>query len=131
MATDKEGSVIDFQKEAIKRGISVPNKTKTALATSQSIENGSNNTQIAGDNNTVNHYRAEKIIEKPKITVQPGYEVVTEEQKVILSSLVKEVADLEIKPKKKPASHGAIWSATNTKVGATSYHRIRLDKFPI
>lgn len=91
---------------------------------------GSNGVAI-GNNNTVHNITTEKVVNKTSISVVPGYEVISEEQKVIIRNLVKEVGDLEKLHKKKPVSYQSIQSAANTKGGATSYHRIQLDKFDV
>jgi hypothetical protein len=129
MAGKGKGTIIDFAKEAAKRGRSL-SSTPTPTV-SQVIENGSYNTQISGKNNKVQYIKTEKVIQRPKITVQPGHEVISEAQKVVLQGLVKEIADIESLLKKRPVTHGGIWGATNKKAGVSSYHLIPVGKFTV
>ncbi len=68
MTTKKKATVIDFGKEAAKRGKTVVKKAKPAV--SQVVEKGNNNTQIAGDNNTTHVNITTKA--SPKIQIQPS-----------------------------------------------------------
>jgi hypothetical protein len=65
MAKDK-GNVIDFHKEAAKRGKTLPSKARSSVT--QTITRGDNNLQIAGNSNTINV--AAKA--NPKIIIQPS-----------------------------------------------------------
>ncbi|TSK08569.1 MAG: hypothetical protein FPO08_04480 [Geobacter sp.] len=123
----KKADVFDFRKEAAKRG-KAP-ESNTVPEVSQVMKGGNNNTQIVGDNNQVHNIIAEKVIHKPKVTVQPGWEVITEEQKVVLRNLVNDIEQIEKVVKKKPATRGRIWGATNTQAGVTSYHCIPIERF--
>jgi len=89
---------------------------------------GSNGNAI-GNNNTVQNIKTEKVVHRPKVTVIPGHEVITEEQAVIIRNLVLEIGELEKLHKKKPLSYQAIWNATNKKGGVTQYRLIPIDKF--
>jgi hypothetical protein len=86
---------------------------------------------VIGDNGTVNNITAEKVVHRPKVTVVPGHVVITEEQAVIIRSLVREIGDLEKALKTKPKSYAAIQNAANNKGGVTQYRLIPLEKFPV
>lgn len=68
MVKKSKSNVIDFGKEAAKRGKSIV--TKSVPKVSQVVERGNNNTQIAGNNNTTNLNITTKA--SPQIKIQPS-----------------------------------------------------------
>ncbi len=129
MATDdKKSKVISILKEV------TPKRTrakKAPAAPAQNINVSGGNGNAIGNNNTVHNISTAKVIHRPKVTVVPGHEVITEAQAVEIRSLVMEVGDLEKLHKKTPKSYAAIQNAANKKGGVTQYRLIPLDKFEV
>lgn len=82
--------------------------------------------QIAGGD-IHNHTYARAPVQK--VIVQPGDGVVTEEQKVAIQTLRDEWLALYESIKGKPLDPKTAWMRINRAGGATSYHRIPLERF--
>jgi len=123
---DKMKDLLKLVKPASKKA--APRKKKEEpLSISVVRSNG----VVIGNNNIFNDIKTEKFVQRPKVTVVPGHEVITEAQAIIIRSLVKEIGDLEKLHKKKPQSYAAIQDLANKKGGATQYRLIPLDKFEV
>jgi hypothetical protein len=110
--------VIDLAAAAKRRG-KPPQQTK---ANHRMRITGNNNTAVAGDGNqvTVNLLGAPR----PRITVQPGPDAVTQAQAAEIRELVAKVADVSGRP------FGFIWSTLKHKYRFTRYELLPATQFP-
>jgi len=97
----------------------------------------SNVVSIFGTGNVVGNGNSivNNIIHNPppvvtKVFVTAGDGVITEQQKVILKTMVDDIVALERELKRAPKGHGAVWGALNKKMDVSSYHLIPIEKFP-
>lgn len=112
---DKKKKVIDLFKKNTKPKPVVRRKPKPTIEI-----NGHSN--IVGDGNTV--IKTEKIIHRPKVTVAPGTDVISEAQKVALLTLRGEWIAVHDSVKQKKLTIAAAQGRINKQAGVTSYHLI-------
>ena len=104
----------------------------------QSEAKPGNTVKIAGDNHAIGqiaggdiHNHTYQSPPRPaRVIVQPGDDVVSEEQKATLTKLHDEWVELHnaLSPQR-PMTHAAAWKAINQHARATSYHRIPSASF--
>lgn len=85
--------------------------------------------QVAGGNIHNVTYKTEKVDQRPRVTVVPGVEVISETQKRRLLDLRDKWIEKNNEVRKTKLTHAGAQTAINKKAGVTSYHLIPLDKF--
>lgn len=85
--------------------------------------------QIAGGD--IHNHSYAKAPPRPRVVVTPGVGVIDEAQKVALTALRAEWLTLHAAIKRRPLSYGAAWTLINKAAGATSYHLITPERFPL
>lgn len=83
--------------------------------------------QIAGGD--IHNHSYAKAPARPKIVVQPGVGVITEDQKATITALRAEWLALHATIKKNPLSDRTAWTKINAAAGVTSYKLIPLERF--
>lgn len=126
---DKKAKVIQLFKDA-----STPKKPrvprKQAQPTGNVIHVNGDGVVVSGQivgGDVHNHTYTKPPIQK--VIVQPGDGVVTEEQKVAISTLREEWLALHESIKAKPLDPKTAWMRINRAGKATSYHRIPIERF--
>lgn len=96
------------------------------------VDIGGSNTNVIGvvqSGGTVHQIHTQRHINKTIAKVTPGDEHITEEQAVILTTLVGEIIETEKRLKSSPASHRSVWGSLNSHCGVTQYRLIKLSDF--
>lgn len=85
--------------------------------------------QIAGGD--IHNHTYTKAPRGPRVTVTPGAGVISDEEKVALTTLRDEWITLHNAIKKRPLGYGAAWKRINDAAGATSYHLIKSENYDL
>jgi len=85
--------------------------------------------QVAGGNIHNVTYKTEKVDQRPRVTVVPGVEVISETQKRRLLDIRDKWIEKNNEVRKTKLTHAGAQAAINKKAGVTSYHLVPLDKF--
>lgn len=112
-------NVIDFAAAAQLRRVAAPVK-KVASKRTLTI-NGNNNAAVLGDGNQVHITYRRAPAARPQITREP--DEISNEQAAVIKKLVNDVA------RHSGAHHMRIYAALYDEVGATSYLKIKQDRF--
>lgn len=102
---------------------------KPAVAGNTIIVNGDGVAahQIAGGD--IHNHSYARAPARPKIVIQPGVGVITEDQKGTITALRAEWLSLHAAIKQKPMTDATAWIKINKAAGVTSYHQIPLERF--
>lgn len=123
---EKKAEVLHLFKEGAKPA---PRRRKAAAQANQITVNGTVTGQIVGGD--VHNHTYAKGPARPKIVVQPGVGVVTEEQKAAITALRAKWMALHAEIKKKPMTDSAAWIKINRAAGVTSYHQIPMERYDL
>lgn len=91
----------------------------------------SGGTAVVGNQGDVHIQVATQSRSRPRIVVQPGPQHITPEQQLELRALVGEWLALHATLKKNPLHFGGAWTQVNKAAGATSYHLILSERYPL
>ncbi len=105
------------------RDIDISDAPQTKIS---SISGGTN---LVGNQGDIHLQITTASPKRPRITVQPGPQHISDEQKVALNSLREEWMALHAAIKRKPLEHGMTWRSINKAAGATSYHLILTERY--
>lgn len=120
--SDVKGKVVSLLTEAMRGGKSP--QARKRRAPSQQVT-GNNNIQAGGDV----HIRTERLLTRPRVTVVPGYGVVSEEQKARLIELCNQWVATNSAVRRSKLSYAAARGALNRQARVTSYHLIAAERF--
>lgn len=122
-----------FDVQYILSGIRSVNLAKVEQAVeampSQVIQGGVTGVGFAQTGANVNVINMPKHITRTTVKTDPGEAHISDEQKVVLQGLVKEVVDAEGKLKQKPRSYQSVWSALNAHCKVSAYALIASGDF--
>lgn len=113
-------------------GVKSPNvaEAERNAQPSVSISGGSASVvQVAHSGATVNMVTTQRHVTNTRAEVKPGEEHISEAQAYKLTSLVKEVAELEQTVRKAPKTLRGIWAALNAHCGVTRYRLIQASDY--
>lgn len=95
----------------------------------QVINGGVSGVGIAQSGANVSVVNTQRHVTRTTVKTEPGVTHISEEQKVALQGLVKNVVDAEQKLKQKPRSYQSVWSALNAHCKVSQYALIASADF--
>lgn len=124
---------LGFDVQYILCGIRSTNLVKpeqaVGLAPLQVINGGVSGVGIAQTGANVNVINTSKHVTRTMVKTEPGETHISDQQKVVLQGLVKDVVDTELKLKQKPRSYQSVWSALNAHCKVSAYALIASADF--
>lgn len=107
----------------------VKQEQAAAFTPLQVINGGVSGVGIAQTGANVNVINTPKHVTRTTVKTEPGEIHISDQQKVVLQGLVKDVVDTELKLKQKPRSYQSVWSALNAHCKVSAYALIASADF--